>query len=48
MPGSTLAYLEDAARRGARGSVHINVLDCDCEVCARRATNPTLDQEVTA
>ncbi len=45
---STLAYLEEAARRGARGVACINLFDCDCDVCRRRATNPTLDQEVTA
>jgi hypothetical protein len=36
MPDSTLAYLEDAARRGATGTAGINKWDyheCRCPVC---------------
>lgn len=35
MASSTLAYLEDARRRGVSGYGYVNPTDCRCEYCAQ-------------
>lgn len=39
---STLAYLAEARRRGARGTFAVKPVDCKCEICEQRIQRCTI------